>query len=252
MISIENENSQRLKFFFEQLIFAMARQEFKKIGIKGSELTVKEYFELAVVGHAKALTPGELGCTLSHLDALRDFLESSEKYAIIFEDDAIQDGDFFLADIEEDLKQLNLKSCFFFSLGGIQLSHSQKVRGTFHPKQMLKRNVLKIHPFYYHKFVSAYAYIVDRKMAELLLQYHSLPQIFDHWSGVYCMQPNINLYATYLFDHPVVTDQEVSSYLNQERAKYALHTYKSNRKSKIFQPIFKRLIQSSLKSYRIK
>lgn len=252
IISIESEDGQRLKFFFQQPLFASAHEEFKKVGIKGDDLTVKEYFELGVVGHKKALTPGELGCTLSHLKALKNFLASSDEYAIVFEDDAIQDCDFTFTEIEQNLKALDLKSCFFFSLGGIQLFHSQKVRGKFLSHQMLERNVLKVHPFYYQKFVSAYAYIVDRKMAELLLQYHSLPQIFDHWSGVYYLEPNINLYATYLFDHPIVTDDEVNSYLHEERVQYALHASKTKIKSKIYQPILKRLIQSTLKSYRVK
>ncbi len=37
------------------------------------------------VRHDKALTPSELGCTLSHLEALKDFLNSSEQYAVVFE-----------------------------------------------------------------------------------------------------------------------------------------------------------------------
>lgn len=72
LISIENEGSERLTKFFAQEVFNAERYEFKKIGIKGAELTVKEYFNRAVAGHDKALTPSELGCTLSHLEALKD------------------------------------------------------------------------------------------------------------------------------------------------------------------------------------
>lgn len=252
LISIENNESQRLKVFFDQQIFNSSRNEFKKFGVKGIDLTVKEYFELAVAGHAKALTPGELGCTLSHLEALRDFLKTTEKYAIIFEDDAIQDGNFSFDDIENNLEHLGLENCFFFSLGGIQLVHSQKVKGTFYSKPMLERNILKVHPYYYHKFVSAYAYIVDRKMAELLLRYHSTPQVFDHWVGVACFEPNINLYATYLFDHPPVNPTETASYLEMERIQNSRVLNLNHDPHKFYQPLLKLLAKLSLKSYRVK
>ncbi len=252
LISIENEGSERLTKFFAQEVFNAERYEFKKIGIKGAELTVKEYFNQAVAGHDKALTPSELGCTLSHLEALKDFLNSSEQYAVVFEDDAIQNGKFALADVEKCIDNLGLESCFFLSLGGIQLRHNQKVKGTFYPKLMLERNLLKIHAYYYHKLVYAYAYIVDRKMAEILLRYHSTPQVFDHWAGVSCMEPNINLYATYLFDHPPVNDLEADSYLEAERIKNS-HDVKLNHHShKFSQRLLKSLIKLSLKSYQVK
>lgn len=43
------------------------------MGVKGADLLAKEYFEQAVKGREIPLTPGELGCTLSHLQALKDF-----------------------------------------------------------------------------------------------------------------------------------------------------------------------------------
>ena len=44
LISIENEGSERLTKFFAQEVFNAEGYEFKKIGIKGAEVTVKEYF----------------------------------------------------------------------------------------------------------------------------------------------------------------------------------------------------------------
>ncbi len=40
-------------------------------------------------GREIPLTPGELGCTLSHLQALQLFLDTDDQYALILEDDAI-------------------------------------------------------------------------------------------------------------------------------------------------------------------
>ncbi len=248
LISIEACGSPRLNAFFSQPLFASAAHEFKTLGIKGAELTVKEYFDQAVAGHSKPLTPGELGCTLSHLAALRDFLASDEKYAIVFEDDAIQDGNFSFAQIESELDQLTLEPVFFLSLGGIQLAHSQKVKGRFIEKNMLGRSVLKVHPYYYAKFVSAYAYIVDRKMAEILLHYHEVPQIFDHWGGVAQMNPQIHLYATYLFDHPPVVNAQ-GSYLEKERLQNTNPAAHGAAQKPLFQPMMKSVVKLFLKSY---
>ena len=89
IISIEEEKSPRLQVFLQQPFFQHNKLEYTKIGIKGGELSAKQYFELAVKGRSNSLTPGELGCTLSHLEALRVFLESSDEYALVLEDDAI-------------------------------------------------------------------------------------------------------------------------------------------------------------------
>lgn len=248
LISIEACDSPRLNTFFSQSLFSSAAHEFKTFGIKGAELTVKEYFDQAVAGHSKPLTPGELGCTLSHLAALRDFLDSDKSYAVVFEDDAIQDGNFCFAQIESELHRLALEPGFFLSLGGIQLVHSQKVKGCFIENKMLGRSVLKVHPYYYSKFASAYAYVVDRKMAEILLHYHEVPKIFDHWNGIAQMNSQIHLYATYLFDHPPVINAE-GSYLEKERLMNSQQASQEVAKEPLFQPLKKSIVKLFLKSY---
>lgn len=43
--------------------------------------------------HGKSSLPGELGCYLSHVEAIRQFLQSGHTYAVILEDDALlEDG----------------------------------------------------------------------------------------------------------------------------------------------------------------
>lgn len=54
-------------------------------------------------------------------------------------------------------------------------------------------------------------------MTELLLRYHAVPHIFDYWADVVKLEPNLNLYAAYLFDHPSVNDLKTDSYLEDER-----------------------------------
>ena len=73
IVSIEEEKSPRLRKFLSQNFFEQGTLPITKIGIKGGELSAKEYFEKGVKGRSKPLTPAELGCTLSHLSALENF-----------------------------------------------------------------------------------------------------------------------------------------------------------------------------------
>lgn len=217
LISIEQPESKRLSTFFSQSSFCKEKHNFTTFGVIGSNLSVKEYFNLAVAGKETAMTPGELGCTLSHLEALKDFLKSDEEYAIIFEDDAIER---FYVDFQKLLKEIqiiNFHPCFFLSLGGIQSKICDRVRGRYLEITIMGQQVLKIDPDFLEYLSAAYAYIIDRKMASLLLHYHRQPKIYDHWQGLtYEIEP-FSFYATYLFEHPVIEQAVHLSYLEPER-----------------------------------
>lgn len=55
----------------------------KNLGIKGPTCLPRYYS-----GHRGKLSTGELGCTLSHLNAINEFLLSSEEFMLVLEDDA--------------------------------------------------------------------------------------------------------------------------------------------------------------------
>lgn len=218
LISIEKENSPRLSAFYSQPTFQACKNEFTQFGIIGADFSTSEYFKLAVAGRERALSPAELGCTLSHVSALRDFLNSEEQYACIFEDDAHSLEDLNLDELESKVQALSLKSGFFLSMGGIQLSLNRQIRGKFLPNTLLSKQVLEIHPYYYHKLVYAYAYVVDRTMAKYLIQYHQQPQLYDDWGNFaqHGLQPHF--YASFLFDHPDIDQCNIkNSYLSSER-----------------------------------
>lgn len=218
LISIEKEGSSRLAQFFSQPTFGNYRAEFKKIGIIGAKLPTAEYFKLAVAGRKKPLSPAELGCTLSHVSALKDFLLSEEKYACIFEDDAICIHKLDLNELESQISKLDLNSCFFFSMGGIQLKSSRKVRGYLLNQKINDRNIIKLHHLYLGKLFYTYAYIIDREMAQLLIEYHKIPKGCDHWSQIHEYNPNSNFYASFLFDHPELDQINLGqSYIEEER-----------------------------------
>ena len=144
IISIEQAGSIRLNQFLQQPFFQSLTQQYKKIGIKGAELSAKFYFEKAVKGREQALTPGELGCTLSHLQALKEFLESDDSYAFILEDDAILPEDLTIDMLQQEFSRIKLPPKTLLSLGGIQMKESRKVRGKFVQDQFLGKKVLSV------------------------------------------------------------------------------------------------------------
>ncbi|MFV5519485.1 glycosyltransferase family 25 protein [Acinetobacter towneri] len=251
LISIEDDESPRLKAFFVQPTFHKYLNDFKKFGIKGASLSTSEYFKLAVSGKNRPLSPAELGCTLSHIQALKNFLATNEKYACIFEDDAMCISDFDLDTLQEKVKELGLKEKFFLSLGGIQLHVNRHVRGQFLPQTLMEKKVLKVNLLYIRRFSYAYAYIVDRQMAQTFVDYHSLPKVYDHWGELYDEDKNLNFYATHLFDHPELVECAAGqSYLEQERQ--SLQAKKIQKKSffeRLKISLIKRLYKLTLRKY---
>jgi glycosyl transferase, family 25 len=63
-------------------------------GVDGRELPAMEYYKFMVgargyIKHGQILTPGEVGCALSHVRMLQEFLNSNAQIVVIFEDDVI-------------------------------------------------------------------------------------------------------------------------------------------------------------------
>lgn len=243
LISIETDDSQRLMHFFDQSTFAPFRAEFHKVGIIGNDLPLNTYFDLAVSPQKKALSPGELGCTLSHLAALKDFVASGADYAIVFEDDVIAKHDIDLNVLYQDVQALVLEKCLFLSLGGIESKINNQVMGKLEARKLLNKNVLKLHPFCFDKLSGAYAYIVDQAMANSLIEYHQIPHVWDHWGGIAELNQDVHFYATHVFDHPDISENTtLLSHLEDERAKL-------NHQLKIKKPLTTRLPQSLMKRW---
>ncbi|CAI3128176.1 glycosyltransferase family 25 protein [Acinetobacter baumannii] len=222
IVSIEDESSPRLVKFLSQNFFKSSDVNYKKIGIKGIDLPTKQYFEQAVKGRIKPLTPGELGCTLSHLKALELFLESEDEYALIFEDDAILPDDLTIDKLKQELEKISLPPNLLFSLGGIQMKECLKTRGEFKDYNFLNKKVLEVVPDFFHRACYAFAYVVDRKMAETLLKYHHKIRKADDWSYLFDFDSTVHILMSFIIDHPVIEIGEkdpILSRLESERAK---------------------------------
>ncbi|WP_343595656.1 glycosyltransferase family 25 protein [Acinetobacter sp.] len=204
VVSIEDENSPRLKKFLSQTFFQGNNPTFTKVGIKGAELNAKEYFELAVKGRSKPLSPNMVGCTLSHLEALKKFLKTDDRYALILEDDAILPDNFCVEKLEQELNQMQLSPQFLFSIGGIQMKECRKVRGEIKKEQLLNTPVLEVHPDFYHRICYTVSYIVDRGMAQVLLEYHKKLRAADDWRYIPDLYPTSKIYMAFIVEHPIL------------------------------------------------
>ena len=219
VVSIEDLESPRLTTFFGQFFFKKYKpDEITVIGVKGGELSAKEYFNLAVHGRQQPLSPGELGCSLSHLEIYKQFLSTDQKLALIFEDDAILPESLVFEDLCNQLIALELKPNFLFSLGGIQLKVCLNVRGKFIESKFFSKNVLQVNKHFYERVCYTFAYVIDREMAKTLINYHEKVRRADDWSYLYDFDKNAKIFMTNLIDHPVEQTQD-TSYLELERKK---------------------------------
>lgn len=219
VVSIEERESQRLNSFFKQNFFKdIPERDIHIEGVKGGEITAKEYFNLAVNGRVKPLTPGELGCTLSHLEIYKKFLQTGDDFALIFEDDAIFPSTLTSYELLNQIKKIELEDCFLLSLGGVQMKVCRNVRGEFQKSKILSKTIIKINPHFYNRVCYTFAYVIDRKMAEVLLAYHRKLRRADDWSYLYDFNPKAKIYMTNLIDHPVEQNID-NSYIESERVK---------------------------------
>lgn len=204
IVSIEEETSPRLLKFLSQPFFKKGQQAYVKVGVKGGELTAKQYFDLGVKGRSRPLSPSMVGCTLSHIEALKAFLHSDDEFALVLEDDAILPDDFDTALLEQELKQVQLAPQFLFSLGGIQMKECRKVRGDIKSFTLHRAPVLEVNPDFYHRICYTVSYIVDRAMAKALIQYHQKLRAADDWRYIPDLYPDSRIYMAFIVDHPVL------------------------------------------------
>ena len=67
--------------------------------------------------------------------------------------------------LKKTMKNFNLPKNILFSLGGIQMKESLKVRGILKNNKLFNKDVLEVHPHFYNRVNYAVAYVVDDPMA---------------------------------------------------------------------------------------
>ena len=140
-------------------------------------------------------TPGELACTMSHIKAYEDFLQSDAEFTLILEDDIIGDDSliekaFLLC---QDISHDSILIC------GVQDGLSSRFRA-FGKK--IKENLYLISPYSYSSIYRAAAYILTRKSAKSLLDFYK-DGLYgaDKWEAI-LRNTDLKMYFSNIFFHP--------------------------------------------------
>ena len=90
LVSLEQDTKRREEL---KLRFPNHYDDFIQINaVDGRKISAKEYYDKTIeyfIKTNKTMSPSELGCTLSHIKALEEFIKTNNNYALILEDDVI-------------------------------------------------------------------------------------------------------------------------------------------------------------------
>lgn len=166
-----------------------------------------------IIDRGFALTPGEIGCTLSHLMIYKDMLVKNRNWACVLEDDAILDERFetFIKNFDDS----SLESNSLYLLGGQngldekQIIKSNKNTITVGGQKFSK--TIKSEQFIYRTC----CYLISSYTAKKLIDISEIKFILaDDWN--YLVKGNIinKIYLSNFVDHPL---DLTTSYLQEER-----------------------------------
>jgi glycosyl transferase family 25 len=178
--------------------------------VDGNILDTQTYFRYLssyYLRTRKIISPSELGCTFSHIKALKTFLASSASYALIFEDDVVG-SDELLQQAQSLINEIPDNSVLL-------LGCQDGLRNTMwqYGKRFSGKNVYKMFKLS-HKYVHrSCAYIVTRNSAQAILNRMNHPALADEWA--YLLKDDVDMYFVKLFAHPVNLE---NSLLEADRA----------------------------------
>jgi len=198
--------------------------------VDGRKLSAKEYFQKTahyVKKSNKMMSPSELGCSLSHMNALTDFLSTDEQFALILEDDIIgTDVDIDkIINISKKLEKNALLHC------GCQngLSLVEYLYG----KKVLEDDVWELSEFSYKYIMRTASYLVTKNSAKAILDYQQREIVLaDNWYKFFT-NTLIKIYFTHIFTHP--TELE-NSHIEAERIFY------NGKEKTFFQKLFSKKV----------
>lgn len=180
--------------------------------INGKELLAKDYFYYASQyfnNHKKIITPSEVGCTLSHVKALKSFLKTDEEYALVLEDDIVGDDKSI-----EFIKNIIIKN----KLNGVILCGGQIPLNVEKYKlcKHIKESLFIIPEFSKKFFFGTCCYVINRKTAEIIIAYQ-LRRITkaDCWGDI--LKNHVNLYYIDILKHPCNIGD---SHIEKERSEF--------------------------------
>lgn len=168
--------------------------------IDGREQASKDYFKRLskyYIETRKIISPGEVGCILSHIRAMEEFLKSKNDFALILEDDIIGADD-DIQKVRNIFTHINNNS--FIHCGGMDGRTSSKY--IFGEKSDLG-NIYKLPIFSQRHLWRACSYVITRESAKIILDIHKKNVVVaDNWSIIF-KDTGLNIYASNIFHHPI-------------------------------------------------
>jgi len=185
-------------------------------------------------------TPGEIGCTLSHIKAYQKLINSGFDWACILEDDAILDRRF--KDFIDSFQSNHLKLEGLYLLGGQNGLDQSNVTKSIKNYQIIGKQqffkTLKSENFIYRTC----CYLVSSQLAKKLIDLnHSSFILADDWSYLSNISLIKNIYLADFVAHPI--DLSTSN-IHFERASATLQRIANDSEVK---PSFFTLLKRSLR-----
>jgi len=199
--------------------------------VNGNELNAKDYFAYTQAYFHKykyLLTPSEIGCTLSHIKALKNFLMTDEKYALILEDDVIG-ADIDIHSIENIVDQLSFNGVLM--CGGQEGLPQDWNDYKYGRSIAIDPDLYNINNYSIKFFSRTVCYVVDRAFASHYIAMNDgIVHLADDWAK-YFDNTNYSFYYKSIMKHPL--DLSVSHIESQRRL-----TQKSQNRLHVLQALF--------------
>jgi glycosyl transferase, family 25 len=209
LVSLESDLNRRKTL---ELQFPKTYKDFIHIpAVDGRKLSAKEYYDKTInyyLNTKKTISPSELGCTLSHINVLESFLKTDAKFALIIEDDVIgSDNDINKISRLVDLLDDNS----LFICGG---QNGLTNRGYLFAKKISSTKLYLIAKFFHNRIFSTACYVVSKKTAKEILEYHKkILTLADRW-GEFFKYTETNIYYLDILKHP---EDLSNSHIEQDR-----------------------------------
>ncbi|CAM1370237.1 conserved hypothetical protein [Tenacibaculum litoreum] len=212
----------------------------KVSAVDGRKITAKSYYNSIINTYHttnKLLSPAELGCTLSHIKALKEFLESDNEYALILEDDVM--GNDNNIDKIFSLAQ-NISSNTLLICGGQEGLSGRKYQFGRISKM---DGLVEVSPFSYRHVFRTCCYLVTKKSAKAIVDHQGKNlTLADKWD-VFFKGTDIKIYYKNILSHP---KELVNSHIEQDRAYLKSKTFYEKLLSKdIFKIVARKLFNES-------
>lgn len=169
--------------------------------VDGRLLSAQDYFRYAssaFVNHRRLLAPAEVGCSLSHIEALEQFLSTGAERAVILEDDVLGD-DAGLSKALEDVRLIPNESVII--LGGQEGMPSRKY---IFGKPIIENRIFALPHYSTHHIFRTCCYGVTRFSADSIVtsQKASL-KLADAWWAFSGKNGDLTIHFSHQLAHPV-------------------------------------------------